>query len=90
MQIQAIFEATAMALREKVDVRPEIMIPQVCTRQELIWVKERVRSIHKEVEKRYNVKIKYKFGTMMEVVRACSGPPGWQRWRNFSPSAPTT
>ena len=23
------------------------------------------------MEKRYNVKIKYKFGTMMEVVRAC-------------------
>ena len=71
MQIQAIFEATALALREKVDVRPEVMIPQVCTRQELIFVKERADRIHKEVEKRYNVKIKYKFGTMIEVVRAC-------------------
>ncbi|MGA9755108.1 MAG: pyruvate, phosphate dikinase [Desulfobaccales bacterium] len=71
MQIQAIFEATALALREKIDVRPEVMIPQVCTRQELIFVKERADRIHQEVEKRYNVKIKYKFGTMMEVVRAC-------------------
>jgi pyruvate,orthophosphate dikinase len=71
MQIQAIFEAAAIALRDKVDVRPEIMIPNVCTRQELVWVKPRVEKIHKEVEKRYNVKIKYKFGTMVEIARAC-------------------
>jgi pyruvate, orthophosphate dikinase len=71
MQIQAIFEATALALRDKIDARPEIMIPNVCTRQELVWVQPRVESIHKEVEKRYNVKIKYKFGTMVEIARAC-------------------
>jgi pyruvate,orthophosphate dikinase len=71
MQIQAIFEAAAMALREKIDVRPEIMIPNVCTRQELVWVQPRVEKIHQEVEKRYNVKIKYKFGTMVEIARAC-------------------
>ncbi|MGQ9688763.1 MAG: pyruvate, phosphate dikinase [Desulfobaccales bacterium] len=71
MQIQAIFEATAIALREKIDARAEIMIPNVCTVQELVWVKPRVESIHKEVEKRYNVKIPYKFGTMIEIARAC-------------------
>jgi pyruvate,orthophosphate dikinase len=71
MQIQAIFEAAAIALREKVDVRPEIMVPNVCTRQELVWVKPRVEKIHQEVEKRYNVKVKYKFGTMVEIARAC-------------------
>jgi pyruvate,orthophosphate dikinase len=71
MQIKAIFEAAAVALREKIDVHPEIMIPNVCTVQELVWVKPRVVSIHKEVEKRYNVKINYKFGTMVEIARAC-------------------
>jgi pyruvate,orthophosphate dikinase len=71
MQLQAIFEATALALRDKIDARAEIMIPQVCTAKELEWVHERAERIHKEVEKRYNVKIPYKFGTMMEVVRAC-------------------
>jgi pyruvate, orthophosphate dikinase len=71
MQIQAIFEAVALALREKIDVRPEIMIPNVCTVQELVWVKPRVESLHVEVEKRYNVKISYKFGTMVEIARAC-------------------
>jgi pyruvate,orthophosphate dikinase len=71
MQIQAIFEAVAIALREKIDARPEIMVPNVCTRQELVWVQPRVVKIHQEVEKRYNVKIKYKFGTMVEIARAC-------------------
>ena len=71
MQLQAIFEATALALRDKVDARVEIMIPQVCTGKELEWVKERAEDLQKQVEKRYNVKIPYKFGTMMEVVRAC-------------------
>jgi pyruvate,orthophosphate dikinase len=71
MQLQAIFEATAMALRERVPVDPEIMVPQVCTLQELLWVHRRAVKIHEEVEKRYNVKIHYRFGTMIEVVRAC-------------------
>jgi len=71
MQIQAIFEAAAMALRDKIDVRPEIMIPNVCTRMELVWVQPRVQKIHQEVEKSFNVKIKYKFGTMVEIARAC-------------------
>jgi pyruvate,orthophosphate dikinase len=47
------------------------MVPNVCTQQELVWVQPRVEKIHREVEKRYNVKIKYKFGTMVEIVRAC-------------------
>jgi len=71
MQLQAIFEATALALRDKIDARAEVMIPQVCTAKELEWAKERAVRLHGEVEKRYNVKIPYKFGTMMEVVRAC-------------------
>jgi len=71
MQIQAIFEAIALAVRDKIDAHPEIMIPQVCTVQELIWVKERVKNLHQVVEKKYHVKLTYKFGTMMEVVRAC-------------------
>jgi pyruvate,orthophosphate dikinase len=71
MQLQAIFEAAATALREGVKVDPEIMVPQVCTLQELLWVHRRAVKIHADVEKKYNVKIKYKFGTMIEVVRAC-------------------
>ncbi len=71
MQLQGIFEAAATALREGVKVDPEIMVPQVCTLQELLWVHRRAVKIHADVEKKYNVKIKYRFGTMVEVVRAC-------------------
>jgi pyruvate,orthophosphate dikinase len=76
MQIRAILEAAAECIKEGIDIHPEIMVPQVCTAQELRWVHERVTKIHKDVEKRYKVKVKYRFGTMIEVVRACmrAGP----------------
>jgi len=50
---------------------PEIMVPQVCTLQELKYVHKYVTKIHKEVEKKYKIEVPYKFGTMIEVVRAC-------------------
>jgi len=71
MQIQAIMEATAELVKEGVNVQPEIMVPQVCTAQELKWVYELTKKLQKEVEKAYGVKIQFKFGTMIEVVRAC-------------------
>ena len=71
MQIQAILEASAELIQEGVDIQPEIMVPQVCTAQELKWVYELVKKVQREVEKKYGVKIQFKFGTMIEVVRAC-------------------
>ncbi len=71
MQIQAIMEAAAELTKEGVDIQPEVMVPQVCTAQELKWVYELVKKVQREVEKEYGVKIKFKFGTMIEVVRAC-------------------
>lgn len=71
MQIQAILEAAAELIKEGVEVQPEIMVPQVCTAQELKWVYELVKKVQREVEKSYGVKIQFKFGTMIEVVRAC-------------------
>ncbi|HXX34340.1 MAG TPA: pyruvate, phosphate dikinase [Thermodesulfobacteriota bacterium] len=71
MQIQAILEAAAELLKEGLDVQPEIMVPQVCTAQELKWVYQLVKKVQKEVEKQYKIQIPFKFGTMIEVVRAC-------------------
>ncbi|MCW8910721.1 MAG: pyruvate, phosphate dikinase [Gammaproteobacteria bacterium] len=71
MQIRAILEAAAECIKEGDHVCPEIMVPQVCTSQELIRVKTYVDTIHAEVEEQYGVKVEFKFGTMMEVVRAC-------------------
>jgi pyruvate,orthophosphate dikinase len=71
MQIRAILEAAAECVKEGVEVRPEIMVPQVCTSQELRRVREYVQNAHEAVESSYGVTIDYQFGSMMEVVRAC-------------------
>jgi pyruvate, orthophosphate dikinase len=71
MQIQAILEAAAELIKEGLDIQPEIMVPQVCTAQELKWVYQLVKKIQKEVENQYEIQIQFKFGTMIEVVRAC-------------------
>ncbi|MDD3518928.1 MAG: pyruvate, phosphate dikinase [Chromatiales bacterium] len=71
MQIRAILEAAAECQVAGIEVHPEIMVPQVCTAQELRRVKEWVETIRAEVETRHNVKLQFKFGSMLEVVRAC-------------------
>jgi pyruvate,orthophosphate dikinase len=71
MQIRAILEAAAECTKDGIEVRPEIMVPQVCTNQELIWVRQIMDKVLLEVEAEHNIKIKFKFGSMIEVVRAC-------------------
>ena len=71
MQIQAILEAAAEHIQQGGHITPEIMVPQVCTLEELKWVHRYVSRIHKEVEEKYKAKVPYRFGTMVEVVRAC-------------------
>jgi len=71
MQIRAILEATAICQQANIDVRPEIMVPQVCTAEELVVVKRYVKEIQESVEKDYGIRLNFKFGTMIEVVRAC-------------------
>ncbi|MBW1819418.1 MAG: pyruvate, phosphate dikinase, partial [Deltaproteobacteria bacterium] len=71
MQIRAVLEAAAEHLEEGGAALPEIMVPQVCTLAELKWVHGYVTQIHGEVEEAYGIAVPYKFGTMVEVVRAC-------------------
>ncbi len=71
MQIRAILEAAADCTAKGIDVFPHIMVPQVCTAQELKHVKRYVDSIRQEVEEAYGQPVNFKFGTMIEVVRAC-------------------
>ena len=71
MQIRAICEAAAELAKDKVDVLPQIMIPQVGNVTELRYIKKIYDSIKSDVESKMNVKLKMNFGTMMEVVRAC-------------------
>ena len=71
MQIRAILEAAAECQKAGIEVHPEIMVPQVCTAQELKRVKSWVEDIRTNVEAAYGVKLDFKFGSMLEVVRAC-------------------
>ncbi len=71
MQVRAILEAAAECNKDGFDVCPEIMVPQVCTGKELLWVRQIVDQVHTDIEAEYNIKLKFKFGSMIEVVRAC-------------------
>ncbi len=71
MQIQAILEATAECQRVGIDVRPEIMVPQVSSAEELKQVRAMVDDIKKKLESEKGITLNFKFGTMIEVVRAC-------------------
>lgn len=75
MQIRAILEAEAECRKQGLDVHPEIMVPQVITSQELRHVKASVDQVKQLVEGKENVKLNFKFGTMVETVRACTRAP---------------
>ena len=71
MQIQAILEAAALCAREGIEIYPEIMVPQVATVEELMRIHGMVQRIHKVVELTHGISVKFKFGSMLEVVRGC-------------------
>ncbi len=71
MQIRAILEAVAECTKDGIDVRAEIMVPQVCTAEEIRHVRGYAESVCQAVEAAHGVPLNYQFGTMIEVVRAC-------------------
>ena len=72
MQIRAIFEAAAELLKEGKKPYPEIMVPVVSEVRELEDQVFLVNQIYKEVLGKYGLKkLKYMYGTMIEIPRAC-------------------
>jgi pyruvate,orthophosphate dikinase len=71
MQISAVFEATIELRKKKINVKPQIMIPQVGSIAELNHIKGIYSEVKSEMQKKYNLKLNINFGTMLEVVRAC-------------------
>ncbi len=72
MQIRAIFEATAELMKEGKTPRPEIMVPVTCDVSELDFTKKIVDRVYAEVCKKFSINaIEYKYGTMIEIPRAC-------------------
>jgi len=71
MQVAAICEATAELMKEGMNPKAQIMVPQVASEKELQFVKDIVQRTKTIIEKQYNLKLPIKFGTMIEVVRGC-------------------
>lgn len=70
IQVQAIMEAACELTKQKIKVIPEIMIPLVAHVNELKMMREMVIKVADEVQKKYNIKVPYTVGTMIEVARA--------------------
>jgi pyruvate, orthophosphate dikinase len=71
MQVRAIFEAAANMTLKGINVKPEIMIPLTGHVNELKVIQPRLVEIAKSVMKEKGVEFPYKFGTMIEIPRAC-------------------
>ncbi len=71
MQVRAILEAEAECAAKGMEVHPQMMVPQVCTAEELCVIRSFVDEIKAEVEEASGQKLKCRFGSMIEVVRAC-------------------
>jgi pyruvate, orthophosphate dikinase len=72
MQVRAIFESTAELLKEGKEPHPEIMVPVTCDVSELDFTKKITDKVYAEVCAKFGIKsIDYKYGTMIEIPRAC-------------------
>ena len=70
MQARAIMEAACELAKEGVKIVPEIMIPLVGMVSEMKSQKDLIREVAQETMKRYDVKLSYLIGTMIELPRA--------------------
>lgn len=71
MQVRAIFEAACEVASLNIPVNPEIMIPLVSHPNELKTVQPQLERVADEVMQKMGVQIKYQFGSMIELPRAC-------------------
>lgn len=71
MQITAIMEGACLAQKEGADPHPEVMVPLTMNASELDKIKPIYDEIVKSTFEKYHTKFEVKFGTMMEVPRAC-------------------
>src|SRR5579884_2622529 len=71
MQVRAILEAACTLAKQGVRTHPEIMIPLVGHPNELRVVEDRLRPLAEQIMAEQGVRVRYKFGTMIEVPRAC-------------------
>ena len=72
MQIRAMFESSVELIKEGKKPYPELMVPVTCEVGELDYTKKVFDKVYAEVCKKFGVKeISCKYGTMIEIPRAC-------------------
>ena len=71
MQVRAIFEAACELKERGVDVRPEVMIPGVGTKEEMRETYGAAKIVADEVIRERGCSVQYRIGTMIELPRAC-------------------
>jgi pyruvate,orthophosphate dikinase len=71
MQARAMFEAACELRKERKNPFPEVMIPLVGSRSELMAQRKIVEQVATETMTAYGVKVRYLVGTMIELPRAC-------------------
>jgi pyruvate, orthophosphate dikinase len=71
MQARAIFEAIVNITKEKINIAPvEIMIPLIFGKEEFDINKSIVDTVAVEIMEKYQMKLKYHVGTMIELPRS--------------------
>jgi len=70
MQAKAIFEAACICKRRGVDVHPEIMVPLITSKEELIHQKNIINKVAREIMDKHGIELDYLVGTMIELPRA--------------------
>ena len=72
MQVRAIIEAAIHCKKNKIDARPEIMIPIVSSAAELAHLRELTAAVVEAVKKehKFTAKLDVQIGTMIEIPRA--------------------
>ena len=70
MQVRALFEAACDCVKDGVKVQPKVMIPLVAHRNELQVEQTMLVAVAKEVMAERQAKVRYQFGTMIEIPRA--------------------
>jgi len=71
MQIRAILGAAIDSAEKGIKAKPEIMMPLVGTMGELDRLAAQVTEVAQQVFKERGKRVEYKFGTMIEIPRAC-------------------
>jgi len=71
MQIRAILGAAIDASEKGIKAKPEIMMPLVGVMGELDRLQQQVVAVAEAIFKERGKKVPYKFGTMIEIPRAC-------------------